>query len=65
MLFNDYFLTDDEKARGQIKYIYGNLALAPNEMADRCQQCGQCEATCPQELPVGESMRKVAELFCR
>jgi predicted aldo/keto reductase-like oxidoreductase len=64
-LYNDYFLTNDDKTRGHIKYIYGNLVLAPGEMADRCQRCGQCEEQCPQQLPVGEAMSKVAELFCR
>jgi predicted aldo/keto reductase-like oxidoreductase len=65
MLYNDYFLTDDEKARGVVKYVYGNLALAPGETADRCRRCGQCEVKCPQQLPVGEAMAKVADLFCR
>jgi len=64
-LYNDYFLTDDEKARGHIKYIYGNLVLTPEERADRCQRCGQCEEKCPQRLPVGEAMQEVADLFCR
>jgi len=64
-LYNDYFLSDDEKARGVIKYVYGNLALAPDEMADRCRRCGQCEEKCPQQLPVGEAMRQAADIFCR
>ena len=64
-LYNDYFLSDDEKTRGHIKYVYGNLILVPGEMADRCQRCGQCEEKCPQQLPVGEEMMKVADLFCR
>jgi predicted aldo/keto reductase-like oxidoreductase len=64
-LYNDYFLTDDEKARGVIKYVYGNLALAPDETADHCQRCGQCEEKCPQQLPVGEAMKQVADIFCR
>ena len=62
-LYNDYFLTDDEKSRRHIKYIYGNLVLAPDEMADRCRHCGTCTAKCPQQLPVDEDMRKVADLF--
>jgi len=65
MIYNDYFLTDNEKARRQIKYVYGNLILMPGEMADRCQQCGQCEEKCPQQLPVGEVMTNVADIFCR
>ena len=65
MLYNDYYLTDNEKARGHIKYIYGNLILEPGEMADRCQHCGQCEEKCPQQLPVSEAMAEVANLFCR
>jgi predicted aldo/keto reductase-like oxidoreductase len=65
MLYNDYHLTDNEKARGHIKYIYGNLVLEPGERADRCQSCGQCEEKCPQQLPVSELMADVADLFCR
>jgi predicted aldo/keto reductase-like oxidoreductase len=62
-LYNDYYLTDNAKARGHIKYVYGNLALAPDEMADRCQRCGQCEEKCPQQLPVGEALAEAADLF--
>jgi predicted aldo/keto reductase-like oxidoreductase len=65
MIYNDYFLTDNKKARDHIKYVYGNLILAPGEMADRCQHCGQCEEKCPQQLPVGELMADAADLFCR
>ena len=65
MLYNDYCLTDDEQAHNRLKYVYGNLVLAPGEMADRCRQCGQCEEKCPQLLPIGEAMANVAELFCR
>jgi len=65
MLYNDYHLTENEKARAHIKHIYGNLVLEPGEMADRCQRCGQCEEQCPQQLPVSELMTDVAGLFCR
>jgi predicted aldo/keto reductase-like oxidoreductase len=51
--------------RNHVKYIYGNLVLTPGEMDDRCLRCGQCEEKCPQHLPVGEDMAKVADLFCR
>jgi predicted aldo/keto reductase-like oxidoreductase len=62
MLYNDYCL--NEAARGHLKYVYGNLILAPGEMADKCKRCGQCEAKCPQQLPVGELMADVAAVFC-
>jgi predicted aldo/keto reductase-like oxidoreductase len=65
MLYNDYFLTDNEGARKHLKYVYGNLIFEPGEMADRCQRCGQCEEKCPQHLPVGEAMAEVADVFCR
>jgi predicted aldo/keto reductase-like oxidoreductase len=64
-LYNDYFLSDAEKARAEVKRLYSTLVLAPEEMADRCTRCGQCEKMCPQHLPVGELMTKVAEVFCR
>ena len=65
MLYNDYHLTENEKMRGHIRYIYGNLVLEPGEMADRCQKCGQCEEKCPQQLPISDLMADVAGLFCR
>ena len=64
MLYNDYFLTDDEKARGHVQYVYSNLVLEREEMADRCQRCGQCEEKCPQQLPIGDAMADVAAVFC-
>ena len=64
MLYNDYCLTENEKARNHLKYMYGNLILAPGEQANRCQRCGQCEEKCPQQLPVGETMAKIADVFC-
>lgn len=65
MLHNDYFLTDSEKARGHIRYVYGNLVLEPEEMADRCLSCGECEGKCPQQLPIRDLMEDVAAVFCR
>ena len=65
MLYNDYYLTDNEETRGITKYIYCNLALEPGEKADRCQHCGQCEEKCPQQLPVSGLMADVADVFCK
>ena len=65
MLYNDYHLTENEKMRGHIKYIYGNLVLESGETADHCQKCGQCEEKCPQQLPISDLMADVADLFCR
>ena len=64
MMFNDYYLTDNETSRGHIKHVYGNLALDANETADRCVRCGECEGKCPQQLPISQMMEEVAEVFC-
>ncbi len=31
--------------------------------ASECIGCGQCEAACPQHLPIIENLQKVAEYF--
>ncbi|MDR2488020.1 MAG: aldo/keto reductase [Desulfovibrio sp.] len=65
MMYNDYFLTDDATARGHIQYVYKHLVLEVDEMADRCLHCGECEAKCPQQLPVGDVMAEVSAVFCQ
>jgi predicted aldo/keto reductase-like oxidoreductase len=64
MLYNDYFLTQDEAARRHIVYVYRHLVLEAAEMADRCLACGECQGKCPQQLPVGEVMKDIATIFC-
>lgn len=64
MMYNDYFLTDNEVARGHIKYVYKYLVLGADEMADRCLRCGECEGKCPQQLPISSAMSEVAAVFC-
>lgn len=64
MMYNDYFLTDNETARGHIKYVYKYLVLGADEMADRCLRCGECEGKCPQQLSIGSAMEDVAAVFC-
>jgi predicted aldo/keto reductase-like oxidoreductase len=34
-----------------------------NSRASNCQECGACEAACPQSLPIREQLKKVAEIF--
>ena len=41
---------------------YTNLAKSFGRPGD-CMACGQCEAVCPQHLPIIESLKKVAEHF--
>lgn len=41
---------------------YANLAKSFGRPGD-CIACGQCEAVCPQHLPIIESLKKVAEHF--
>ena len=64
MMFNDYYLTENETSRGHIKYVYANLVLDDGETADHCVHCGECEGKCPQQLPISRMMEEVAEVFC-
>jgi predicted aldo/keto reductase-like oxidoreductase len=40
------------------RFIYFNR-LGEEERAGSCEQCGECEEKCPQEIPIGEWMPKV------
>lgn len=37
-----------------------NYAVPPDQRASNCQQCGQCEAVCPQHLPVRKLLAEAA-----
>lgn len=43
--------------------MYYNRSAVGHGKAGECIACGQCEAICPQRLPVMEHLRQVAEAF--
>ena len=47
--------SDAESAR--LRYRF---ALTESERASNCQQCGGCTGVCPQQIPIGEWMQKIA-----
>ncbi len=38
-----------------------NYGMNPEERAENCQKCGECEPKCPQNLPIRELLEKVAD----
>ncbi len=53
-----YVLGDVENARFQ----YGVL-LAPEEKAENCVECGECEEVCPQGIEIREMLKEVRDSF--
>ncbi len=51
-VYNDYYKNQDDAAMVQeAKKVYEEL-LNAGKAADKCVRCGQCEAKCPQQLPI-------------
>lgn len=42
------------------KFFY-KLFVREEQRASRCIQCGQCEQTCPQHIPIREKLKEVAD----
>jgi len=44
-------------------YYNSPISMKPDQRADRCIECGECEEVCPQKIPITEWLKKVhAEL---
>ncbi|MBI3990516.1 MAG: 4Fe-4S dicluster domain-containing protein, partial [Candidatus Omnitrophica bacterium] len=41
----------------------GYLALNPEEKANMCKECGECETKCPQKIPIRKKLKESAEYF--
>ena len=61
-LYNNAMLEDPEKTWSPQQGYYERLTLRFGK-ASACLKCGQCEAMCPQHLPIREQLEKVARLF--
>jgi predicted aldo/keto reductase-like oxidoreductase len=59
--FNLYNLSTvyglQEVARGQYS------GMKPEERADKCTSCGECEKKCPNSLPIIKQLLKVKAVF--
>jgi uncharacterized protein len=55
--YNEGVMYDDWSAP-RFKYVRG---LTPEKRAVSCQNCGECEEACPQDIPIGEWMAKIHE----
>jgi len=62
--FNRGHMYDDKEQTRQIytAFLAGVFDGIPS-YASLCQECGECEEKCPQNLPVRENLKKVAEYF--
>ncbi|MDR1395783.1 MAG: aldo/keto reductase [Deltaproteobacteria bacterium] len=59
---NQYHLFDGEGPKERCRYFYG-VQLSPEERAENCIVCGQCEEKCPQHLAIPDFLAQTAELY--
>ncbi|MFC1874259.1 aldo/keto reductase [Chloroflexota bacterium] len=60
-IFNEAVMYDDPE-RGRFRYS-GRIGLKPEQMADKCIECGECLEACPQNIPIPDWMKKVHALL--
>jgi predicted aldo/keto reductase-like oxidoreductase len=53
-LYNDGFIYQDHR---RSRFLY--RMLPPDQQADNCQECGNCEEHCPQHIEVRQWLKKV------
>ena len=54
-IYNDSVMYNDPE-RGKMSY---NRFMKPEQRADNCVACGQCEAACPQQIKIIDWLKKV------
>lgn len=64
----NYFALYNEEKRASVNYVhastfYYKAMIQTRGKASDCIECGQCEQGCPQNLPIRECLRQVAETF--
>lgn len=65
---SNYFSLYNEEKRSSVNYVHASgfyyKALSQTRgKATDCIECGLCEKNCPQNLPIRENLKKVAEMF--
>jgi predicted aldo/keto reductase-like oxidoreductase len=54
-LYNDTFFFKDP----EVNYMLYNRMLPPEQRADNCNECGECEEACTQQIKIIQEMKKV------
>lgn len=60
-LYNDYFMFDETH---RTVMMYNNM-LSPDQRASNCEECGECEEKCPQQIDTMNELQKVHSLLGR
>lgn len=60
-IYNDTFMFKD----AEISYLLYNYMLAPEQRASNCQECGECQDHCPQQIDIIEKLKAVHEKLYR
>jgi predicted aldo/keto reductase-like oxidoreductase len=60
-IYNDTFMFKD----AEISYLLYNYMLAPEQRASNCQECGECQDHCPQQIDIMEKLKAVHEKLYR
>ena len=63
-MFNQgHIYEDKEQAQQRYSMMLGGFFDGIPHYASLCKECGECEEKCPQNLPIHENLKKVAEYF--
>ena len=63
-IYNTLQQFDPEREWNNVQTYYNSLIHTHGKPSD-CIGCGQCEAACPQHLPIIEDLVKVSDIFER
>jgi hypothetical protein len=63
-MFNQgHIYEDKEQAQQRYSMMLGGFFDGIPHYASLCKECGECEEKCPQNLPIRENLKNVAEYF--
>jgi predicted aldo/keto reductase-like oxidoreductase len=57
--YNDYYIFADHRPA----FMRYNRMMADEQKASNCQECGECEEKCPQEIGITDELKKVHALL--
>jgi len=57
-LYNNSVIYDDPRMGAFAYAAPGPVAMKPQERADNCKECGDCEKVCPQHIKIPELLKK-------